>query len=74
MFDNLTEALQKKNVSIKSYAEFLGVTEKTARNKINGVTEFYYREVEKTCRILFPEYNMGYLFSAKEKSEFNRGA
>ena len=60
MFANLRRALFDKNISIKSYAEFLGITEKTAQNKLNGTSEFTFSEVEKTTRILFPEFNWTY--------------
>ena len=66
MFKNLRQALAKKGITLKSYAEFLGVTEKTLQNKLNGITDFTYSEVEKTTRILFPEYRLDYLFSRSE--------
>lgn len=63
MFCNLEKLLISKGITKKSYAEFLGVSEKTIQNKINEVTEFTFTEVEKTNRILFPEYQWGYLFA-----------
>ena len=63
MFKNLRHALNSKGITMKSYAEFLDVTEKTLQNKMNGVTDFSFPEVEKTLRILFPEYNLSYLFA-----------
>ena len=66
MFTNLRTALKQKRISIKLYAEFLGVSEKTAQNKINGITDFSYPEFKTTCAMLFPEYNPDYLFSVEE--------
>lgn len=63
MFNNLTMALKSKGISIKQYAEFLGVGEKTVQNKLKGTTEFKYGEFKKTCTLLFPEYNADYLFA-----------
>lgn len=63
MFINLRTALYKKGISIKQYAEFLGVGEKTIQNKIKGTTDFTYPEFKKTCTLLLPEYNADYLFS-----------
>lgn len=63
MFLNLKKLLASKDITMKSYAEFLGVTEKTLQNKMSGRTEFTFSEVEKTNRILFPEYNWNYLFA-----------
>lgn len=63
MLTNLKIALSKKNISMKQYAKFLGVGEKTIQNKLNGITDFTYQEFTKTCFLLLPEYNADYLFS-----------
>lgn len=68
MFSNLRTALQQKGVSIKQYAEVLGVGEKTAQNKLAGRTDFTYPEFKKTCALLF-EYNADYLFTEKAAKE-----
>lgn len=65
MFDNLRMALQQKGISLKQYAEILGIGEKTVQNKLTGRTEFTYPEFRKTCTLLF-EYNADYLFTEKE--------
>lgn len=62
MLVNLEKALRAKNISIKGYADFLGVSEKTIRNKIAGITDFSYPEVRRTKDDLFPEYDIGFLF------------
>lgn len=62
MFSNLKNELIKKDISVKQFGEFLGVSEKTASNKLNGITEFTYGEFYKTCKFLFPEYNAEFLF------------
>lgn len=62
MFVNLRIALQKKGISLKKYAEFLGVGERTVQNKLNGSTDFTYLEFKKTCTLL-TEYNADYLFA-----------
>ena len=63
MYLNLKCVLYQKNIAIKQYAEFLGVSEKTAQNKLQGVTDFTYPEFKKTCAVLLPEYNADYLFA-----------
>ena len=68
MFKNLRTALADKKMTMKSYAEFLGITEKTLQNKMNGITEFTYEEVERTSKFLFPQYRIDYLFE-REKCE-----
>ena len=42
--------------------ETIGCSEKTARNKINGETDFTYPEAEKVRNSLFPGMRMEYLF------------
>ena len=60
---NIRNVLLGKNISVKAFAAFLGVTEKTAYNKLMGITEFTYPEAEKILETLLPEYNARFLFS-----------
>ena len=62
MLKNLQDALRKKGVTNRAYAEFLGISEKTLNNKLKGKNDFLYRQVLKTHSILFPEYRIEYLF------------
>lgn len=64
MYKNLVEILRKKGVTNKAYAEFLGISEKTAWNKIQGRTEFTLGEAQKTCLLLL-EYKMDYIFAVE---------
>lgn len=59
---NLRKELNAKGISVKDYSAFLGVAEKTARNKLNGQTEFTVNEAIKTASFMFPEYDLKYLF------------
>ena len=68
MFINLKKALEGKNISMKSFAAIIGVSEKSAQNKIYGRTEFTLSEVETTLR-LFPEFTLKFLFQKDEKEE-----
>lgn len=62
MIRNLRNALDNKGITIKSFADFLEISEKTAQNKIRSVTAFTYPEVYKTKTQMFPEYDIEYLF------------
>jgi predicted transcriptional regulator len=66
MYKNLVRILNEKSITLKAYAEFLGVTEKTIQNKIQGKTEFTFGEVKKTCSIICPEYKMDFVFAQEE--------
>ena len=64
MLSNLKKALDDKKISMKAYAAFLGISEKTVWNKMNEETCFSYPEAVMTSKELFPEYNMDYLFAS----------
>ncbi len=69
MYKNLQEILRRKKITTKSYADFLGIAEKTAQNKIHGKTDFTLGEATKTCTIICPEYRMEFVFEKTEKEE-----
>lgn len=64
MFSNLRVALYRKGITVKQYAEILGVGEKTVQNKLAGKTDFTYSEFKRTCALFF-EYNADYLFATE---------
>lgn len=68
MYKNLRRVLYDKKISTEKYADILDVSEKTATNKINGVTDFTYPEFLKTCTLL-SEYNADYLFANSESEK-----
>lgn len=68
MFTNLKTVLYQKGISLRQYAQFLGVSEKTIQNKLNGITDFTYPEFRKTCILLLPEYNCGFSVFGSIKS------
>lgn len=69
MYSNLKNILYQKNISVKQYAEFLGVDEKTVQNKLEGIIAFTYLEFKKTCMLLSPEFNADFLFSESQGDE-----
>lgn len=69
MYKNLVKILNEKKITMKAYAEFLGVSEKTAQNKIYGRTEFTLGEATKTCTFICPEYRMDFVFEKQETKE-----
>lgn len=60
---NIKNVLTVKGISTKAFADFLHVSEKTAYNKLMGLTDFTYPEAERIMEVLLPEYNARYLFS-----------
>lgn len=64
MLKNLKRALDEKGITLKAYAAVLGVSEKTAWNKIYEQSPLTYPEAKKTKTELLPEYDSDYLFKA----------
>ena len=63
MLGNLIAALDHKKISTLAVAQLLGVTEKTAYNKIYGNTDFTLPEALMLKANLLPEYDLYYLFT-----------
>lgn len=66
MLEHLREAMKTKNITTLAIANMIGCTEKTANNKINGVTDFTLPEALLIRNNLFPEYDICYLFKPVE--------
>ena len=54
MFINLRKALDRRCISLREYADFLGISEAAVQDKLEG---------GKTCDLLLPEYNADFLFA-----------
>ncbi len=67
MYKNLVKILSGKKITMKGYAEFLGISEKTVQNKIYGRTEFTLGEAVKTCSYICPEYKMDFVFERDQE-------
>ena len=65
---NIKNVLAGKNISTKAFADFLGISEKTAYNKLMGITDFTYPEAEKIMEVMLPEYNARFLFSKSKEA------
>lgn len=68
MYGNLQDLLRKKSISIKDFSLLLGVSEKTAYNKLQGATDSTLSEVKKINKCLFPEYDFDYVFDITSES------
>lgn len=58
----LKSEMVKVNISVKDLAFKIGITERSLRNKINGVTEFSWSEVLKIKNIVAPNLSLEELF------------
>ncbi len=62
MYRRLKCEMLMANIKVPQLAEKVGVTEKTLRNKINGVTDFTWPEVLVIRRIVAPHLHLEELF------------
>lgn len=69
MYKNLVKILTNKKITMKAYAEFLGIAEKTLQNKVYGRSEFTLGEAIKTCTFICPEYKLDYVFEKADIME-----
>ena len=60
--NNLKAEMQRNGLTVKDIMQTIDCSEKTARNKVNGETDFTYPEAEKVRNCLFPGMRMEYLF------------
>lgn len=67
MFNNLNAEIARHNLKTADIARLLGVSVKTAANKLTGRTEFTLSEVKKIAS-LFPNVSIAYLFDESNES------
>lgn len=63
---NLSAEMARYGVSNIDIQNLLSCTDKTVRNKINGVTEFSVREAMKIRDVFFPGMKIEYLFAGAD--------
>ena len=69
MLKNLDRAIKNKGITLKSYASILGISEKSAWNKVNEVTDLTYKEARITKENLFPEFDSNWLFTSDRQQD-----
>lgn len=62
MYLYLVYRMKAKGISNEMMCKALGVTEKTLRNKIQGITPFTWDEVKTVRQSFFPEESIEELF------------
>lgn len=69
MYKHLEKILNDKSITTKALASLLDVTEKTALNKVRGITDFTLNEAMKIKSVICPEYTFDYVFARTEDVE-----
>lgn len=64
MFRTLRGEMVKADLSVSQLASEISISEKSLRNKLNGVTEFTWREVLQIRKIVSPNMQLEELFKA----------
>lgn len=64
MFFNLVAELKRHKYSQKGLAEYIGISENSMNNKMNGRTQFTLREI-KAIQKVFDRCTLEYLFEEK---------
>ncbi len=67
MYQNLKNKIIKSNIKISKLSIRIGVTEKTLRNKLNGITEFTWPEVLRIRDMIAPQASFEELFTKEEE-------
>ena len=69
MYQNLRGEMAKANITVVSLAAQIGVSEKTLRNKLNGETDFTWKEALSVRKIVNPAMSMEEMFQSFEPRE-----
>lgn len=69
MFNNLLAEMTRQKITRADIARCLGVSEKTARNYINGKTKISWLDTLKIKNTYFPNLSLEYLFYVNKKNE-----
>lgn len=65
MYDNLRAEMARNRITVKQLSQVLGVSLKTASNRLSGKTDFTLNEALKINRELFPKCELDYLFEQR---------
>jgi len=59
--------MKRSSLTVEQIAPELGITTRTLRNKLNGVTEFNRGEMYRLRDLFFPKLGVEYLFFIEPK-------
>ena len=71
MFRNLLAEMSRYRITRRDIANCLGVSEKTARNYINGVSKISWQDTLKIRNTFFSASDLEYLFKTDDKKQLN---
>ena len=65
---NLKGEMAKRNVTIESISELLGIHRNSVANKVNGRSRFSVDEAFMIQKAFFPDLETDYLFATEEQA------
>lgn len=68
LYLRLKYEIQRKGYSIDMFSNKIGISEKTLRNKINGITDFTWSEVLLIRKLINPKMKLEELFKKEPKN------
>lgn len=68
MYRNLLAELARANITNSAVAKCINVNERTFRNKLNGIYDFRWQEVQKIQNTFFPALDLHYLFEKQPQA------
>lgn len=68
LYLRLKYEIQRKGYSIDMFSNEIGISEKTLRNKINGITDFTWSEVLLIRKLINPKMKLEELFKKEPKN------
>ena len=63
VYANLKAEMTRKGLTTLEVAKVVGISERAMRNKLNGVTDFSWKQVCKIQSEIFPQLSKEYLFN-----------
>ena len=68
-YSNLKAEMARKDITIESMAQMLGIHRNSVANKLNGASSFSIEEAMKIRGIFFPDLGYNYLFAPDLRGE-----
>lgn len=68
-YSNLKAEMARKDITIESMAQMLGIHRNSVANKLNGASSFSIEEAMKIRGIFFPDLEYKYLFAPDRRGE-----
>lgn len=68
MYLRLKFEITRKGYTIEEFSKIIGMAEKTLRNKINGITDFYWLECLKIRELLRSDLSLEELFEREPRT------